>query len=363
MAQQGFPTEIVNISDFSDFRLKLEKECINKGATEVVTNLIVPSSSITLTALVPETPTEAWYCNSLTIGATKGDCIVTLSNVTGPDLGSKASSQRYIIDSTGSSTFTASLNRIVTAALNFGVTRGDGTTPMDFTLALDMYRMTNDFNFSANKVILWIGDSITRGTNLSATGGILTGDGSNLLTTALSPEDHFTFQVRNYLQTQGVDCRLVNKAMGDMDSFTLEAWRKRGWLDIDQADIIFYQMGMNCAQNPAITDSVYINNLNKIIELRNRKFKNSPIVFVGDSPTNDDTRHNRLTQLRALKAAKANISDNIYYVTLEDIFDRKVLSNYNSNDGVHPNVASNILMSNKINTYLTNTSSLLNQLK
>jgi lysophospholipase L1-like esterase len=326
----------------------LATEYINSGLS-VKTTATVPADSTTVlvTDFTSETPTELWFCESLSIGATK-KCVINVTNATGPYLGSSGLNQNYTIPE-GGGTVVVKLDRQVSAGFRFLASDGDGLTV--FTFFLEAKKMTNDLNYRSKKAILWIGDSITRGTNFTEA---FARDAGNI-NTAGAASDHFTFQVRNHFQRRGESVRLINKAMGSIDGVRVNGWLNRGWLDVHQADIIFYQLGMNDAMIPLTsTDEVYENCLRNIVDLRDRRWPNKPIVFIGDSPTDNDARHARLVDLRAIKQAIAiEFSDrNVHYITLENIFPRKTLSNYYQTDGTHPNIASNLLMSEIINVWI-----------
>ena len=225
---------------------------------------------------------------------------------------------------------------------------GDGTTSLLANINISGIRLTADFNFNANKVILWVGDSIAKGAVL---GGTTYSDVNNTIS-SVSPMDHYAFQVRNYLQGRGEDCRLVIKAMGGYTSRQMGWWIKNGWLDIDQADVVFYQLGVNDATGTT-TDQQYTDELNRLINWRDRKHPRCKIVFLGNTPLNNSTNETRLATLRNLMSAQANANNKIYYLSLANAFDRTVLSNYTSNDGMHPNIANNVNVATVINNWIS----------
>lgn len=232
---------------------------------------------------------------------------------------------------------------------------GDNTTNTRAIAYLSGNRITADLNFNANKVILWIGDSITRGSSLGGSSLVGGGGSGSNLQTAVKPTDHFAFQVRNNFQTRGIDCRLVIKAMGGYNSIDIQSIMNEGILDIQKADLIFYQIGTNdaIAGSGVVSDALFSANLDSVINFKLRKFPNSKLIFIGPTPLNNSTYETRLAQLRTIIASKASAINNIYYISLESVFDRNILTNYNASDGIHPNIANNILMSNYINSWVS----------
>jgi lysophospholipase L1-like esterase len=232
---------------------------------------------------------------------------------------------------------------------------GEGLTSTRAIAYFSGMKMTADLNFNANKVIMWIGDSVTRGSSIGGSALVGGGGAGSNLQTAVKPTDHYAFQVRNNFQRRSIDCRLVLKAMGGFNSIDMNACINEGFLDIEKADIIFYQLGINdaIAGSGIVSNDTFSQNLNAVIDFRLRKFPNSKLVFLGPTPLNNNTNETRLVELRTIMASKASTPDNIYYLSLESSFDRTVLTNYNLNDGIHPNIASNILVANVINNWVS----------
>jgi lysophospholipase L1-like esterase len=235
---------------------------------------------------------------------------------------------------------------------------GDGISSTRAIAYFSGIKMTADLNFNADKVIMWIGDSITRGSSIGGTALTGGGGGGSNLQTAVKPTDHFTFQVRNNFQRRGIDCRLVLKAMGGFNSIDMNAAINTGFLDIEKANVIFYQLGVNdaLAGSGTVSDATYSANLDAVIDFRLRKYPTAKLVFIGATPLNNNTNETRLAQLRTIMASKANTPNNIFYLSLESAFDRTVLTNYNLSDGIHPNIANNILMANAINSWVSSNS-------
>lgn len=292
-------------------------------------------------------PTQAFLMDGVTFSLNSGKATSQLTYYSGPS--NNSTGEVSIRTNLNNSSAYVSQKAIVTAGsvIAHVLRSGDGTTLINSSAMVSGVRMTADFNFSAKKVMMWIGDSITLGT---AMGGNSYSSYLNT-STSISPLDHFAFQARNKFQTKGVDCRLVIKAMGSHTSKQMGYWIKQGWFDIDQCDCIFYQLGVNDA-TLGTTDGEFTAEINRVIDLRNRKFPSAKLVLVGDTPLNNSTSETRLAQLRAIKASFASDTNKIYYMNLGNAFDRTVLTNYTSSDGTHPNIASNLLVGNTISSWI-----------
>jgi lysophospholipase L1-like esterase len=322
---------------------KAIKEGGFSGKENLNSSINIPvSGSITLSnTAIDLTPIEIAVVENAVISANKF-CSVQFQMISGPTNGSL--SRRYYV---GPGVATVPFKELWYGVPNIQLREGDGTPTYNVSATVNGYRITADLNFNADKVMMWIGDSITRGSSMGAT--VISGGQPAASTN--TPEDHFAFQVRNHFQRRGIDCRLVVKAMGGFTSRNMGVWLKQGWLDIEQCDVIFYQLGVNDASGTT-TDGEFQTELDRIVDFRDRKFPSAKLVFVGDSPLNNNTNETRLATLRGLKSAMASTPDNIYYVSLASAFDRSVLTNYTSSDGVHPNIASNALMAGVIETWI-----------
>jgi len=358
MANIGFPVTVLNEEIAVRLRGSLQsidsyirREYIYHGM-EMSGTVIVPTTGSVGITTVTLVPTECFIPAGATFAVAGGRATAQLQYMAGPfnpnpASGTSATSHRLpLLNATGNINLTGT---VFTPGSNipFTLRNGDGVSQIEATCNIAGARMTADLNFGAEKVILWMGDSVTRG---SAMGGNAYADWNNILT-AVSPSDHFAFQVRDYFRDLGIDCRLVIKAMGSYTSRMLGYWLRNGWADIDQADIIFWQPGINDA-TVGTTDAQWHEEINRVIVWRNRRFPKAPLVLVGPTPLNNGTAENRLATLRGIKATYANAQANIYYLSLGSAFDRTVLSNYTGNDGTHPNIATNLLVGNAIKSWV-----------
>lgn len=191
--------------------------------------------------------------------------------------------------------------------------------------------MTNDLNFNADKVIWWIGDSISQPTvNANVTNDKMT-----------------QFMVRDWINEQSiVDYRISIRAYGGRTTRSYETLRANGQMIIDQADIIFYQLGMNDKGSQGNESIIPLNeytvNINNFIKHKKRFYKDSYLIFLGNTPIQKDYDNNLSVAYRnAMQNCVTVANDpNIIYLSLEKSFDRTIFANYATSDtngsAVHP---------------------------
>lgn len=329
---------------FDELYARALKEGIHNGREMAIPATAVPAA-LTIAGMPP---TEQMIVESITLSVEGGSAIAQFKHCSGPDNGSSSTSKRILLQDGG--VITIPLKFVTPAGFvgSIGLSTIISGTPQ-LRGIVNGIAITADLNFNADKVIMWIGDSVSRGTSMGGT----TFNDQNW-TAAVNPFDHFSFQVRNHFQRRGYDVRLINKSMGSYKSTDATALIKFGWYDVDQVDCIFYQMGINDTGIGTPTSNAVFNaNLDAIIDYRDRIHPNAKVVFVGPSPLNNNTQETQLINFRSLMSARASVPSNIYYVSLESAFDRTVLTNYTSSDGIHPNIASNLLIGNVINNWIT----------
>lgn len=349
----GFPVKGVNNS--TDVLNKLIKES-NYNSIELFGSNTspLPNSGSTTVVAVQLLPTEVFYATSATMTLTGGSrSTVQLQYMCGPNnAGTGTVSNRFPLFNNG---ITFPINSFITAGseIKLNLRDGDASSSLFTGCNISGYRVSADTNYGAEKVIMWIGDSITRGSNLGAT--VFNDYTSNILT-ATTCNDHFAFQVKNNFQSRGIDCRLVTKAMGSYTSREMGFWLRQGFLDIDQVDLIVYQLGTNDVTK-STTDQQFTDEINRIIDWRNRVYKKiPPILFLGSTPLNNTTNEARLAQLRTIESnivTSASAGSKLYYLSLQNAFDPTVINNYTASDGTHPNIANNKLIGDKINAWVS----------
>jgi lysophospholipase L1-like esterase len=194
---------------------------------------------------------------------------------------------------------------------------------------INPYRLTLSQLNRAEKVIYWLGDSIT---GLTSVG-----------TRKFLADDFHIYQVENAINQEYVDegvslsIRTVNKAVGGQTSFDCQKYIANRVADIDQADLIMFAYGTNEAINNVSTTD-FQSYINYAWNWFKRRYPNSHMILVGATPLNNNTNNTRLIDHRAVMSSfvTATADARLSYVSMENAFDRTVLSNYTSNDGVHP---------------------------
>lgn len=342
---QSFPMRTQNRQSILDYAIK---EGTYAGMEILSTSVIAPVSGAITVGGSSLTVTECFYAQSAVMSIVGGTAVGHLQYYSGINNNSVGETNHRIPINNGRAEINLNTIFLPRTGVSFLLRNGDGTTALMASTNIGGYRMTADLNFAASKVVLWIGDSILRG---SAMDGNNFSDYVNV--SATTPDDHFAFKVRNTLNAAGKDCRLVLKAMGSYTSRMMGVYRKQGGLIIDQADLIIYQLGVNDATGTT-TDQQFSDELDAIIAMRNsvRQYSGKPILFVGPSPLNNNTHEARLSQFRTIMAGKANSGQKIYYVSCANIVDRTVLGNYAGSDGVHINAANQTPFATPISNYI-----------
>lgn len=332
---------------YQDIINHAKRESINQGVEMYTPSAVAPTSGTLNFGTNTLVPTEVFIAEAVTMTVGKGGATINVQYYSGPSnvsVGEKVH-RAYCKDNS----VTLPLREVFTAgsAMSAGLRDGDGTTALTACVNLSGYYVTADLNYNAEKVALFIGDSIMRGTTMGSTPYT----SYATILNATRPEAHFAFQVRNHFQQRGEDLRIVIKAMGSYSAREMGFFLDAGWLDIPQADIIFYQLGVNDTTK-GTTNPQFQAELDRVVAWRNRVFPDSKLVFVGATPLNNSTNETTLSGFRSLAAAMANPAQNIYYFSLATSFDRTVLTNYTSSDGVHPNIATNVLVANGYKTWI-----------
>lgn len=189
------------------------------------------------------------------------------------------------------------------------------------------YRLTDDLNFSAEKVYWHIGDSITAG-----------GTGPTNKT------KQYDWQILDYLRSQGHSIRMLNTSVSGTTAAFHDTRRAMGGYELPQADFIAYSLGTNDASG-GTTAAAFKTNIASIITHKQTRHPNAKMLILGATPRESDTVETALALLRtAASQAVAEANDpNVKYLSLGSAFDRKLVSNYASsdpaNDHTHPSDA------------------------
>lgn len=225
---------------------------------------------------------------------------------------------------------------------NLNITGGDGESVSVLAYATG-WRLCGDTNFSAKRIMLWIGDSIPE-----------TGPGSAVSTTE---SDIYTFKARNYIRdTLGKDYRMVVRALGGTGAADAAKWQQRGAMDTmcpKRVNLLFYQMGMNDTGDTTAALAA----VEGFIARALARFPYAVIVLLGTSPCESDSKHAALEIIRAGYAALAAANQpRVQYCNLGTAFDRKDASFYAASDTpgnrVHPSFAGHAALGSVLTTWL-----------
>lgn len=202
----------------------------------------------------------------------------------------------------------------------------------DFRLGVIGYRFTNDLNFTAQKTVLMIGDSICKG--------------SLGVRNSFNGSDIYPWKVRDYFKSKGQDTRLVNKGAGGRTSTDGRAWMLQQFYDILNADLILWNFGMNDVTGGfgAGKQQTYSDNIDAAIAWKQGKYPNAILLMLGPTPAQENTREAALEIARTIVEQRvANAADEkVMYLNLGDAFDRSVNANFSSTDSagdrLHPSI-------------------------
>jgi lysophospholipase L1-like esterase len=184
------------------------------------------------------------------------------------------------------------------------------TTPIPFKLGYTFsgLKVINDLNFNAEKRVYWLGDSITAGT-----------------ANAIGVNNYYQFQVRNWLSknSNSGTFRLTQKAFGGRTSVDFNTLLTYNYLFVDKPDIVFYQLGVN-DQSQSVSINTFKSNLENIIDYKNTFWKDSILVFLGPTPTQQTARNTSLNAYRNAMSEVVIASGNskVKYINLANSFDR-----------------------------------------
>lgn len=149
--------------------------------------------------------------------------------------------------------------------------------------------LADDLNFSADKKMMWIGDSIPNGAAIS----------SNKMLS-------FVYGTWKFLrETQGYNVQLISKCYSGMSSIGAEFLRSQGKFNVKQLDIIFYGHGVNdttTVSTGQTSQATYRGNLDALKNWRSKFYPNIPIIILGPTSCQNATRESQLVTLRGWAA-------------------------------------------------------------
>lgn len=177
--------------------------------------------------------------------------------------------------------------------------------------------ITDDTNFSADHVCLFAGDSTINGTGPTATYKM------------------WPFIVRDFLLSQGYNCRVVLKSVSGSTSADHELWRQSGWHGavLQRPSFGVYNLGINDSAN-ATAVGTYLANVQAYWTWWSKAFPNAPLIIMGPTPHENDTVEALSVTYRSTVAAwVASVgSARLKFADPTALWDRKVASNYAASD-------------------------------
>lgn len=187
------------------------------------------------------------------------------------------------------------------------------------------FQVYDDLDFSADKIMLVVGDSI-----LNGTAGIT------------QKSKSMEWLTRGYFQAQGSRVRVVNKSISGSTSSDHEARRTAGVYDMPQVDYLHYQLGTNDAG--VISAATAQANLAAMIAWKRQRYPKAKMIVWGSTPREDNTTETALAAIRTAQqaAVTAAADPTVLFCSLGSAFDRtQGVTVYSAQDTagqrVHPN--------------------------
>jgi len=192
-----------------------------------------------------------------------------------------------------------------------------GTSAM-LSATLTGILVTQDFDFTAKRNILIVGDSI-------AAAGAMGNDSS---ARELMSYNHFGFRLKNALKLLGKNTRIINKGMpGSLMTDSERLLLSQPHL-IEKSDLIIVYAGMNNATSTASVDNLlaFNNSIINIIKQRNIYNPNASILIVAPNVTDTASRTANIAAYRTQCESSANdatyggSSRKVYFYNAETAF-------------------------------------------
>jgi lysophospholipase L1-like esterase len=194
--------------------------------------------------------------------------------------------------------------------------------------SIEGVEITAGRDFTAPKVIMAVGDSITRGTGA---------------TNSATLQDHYTQRVKKWFMDNGTRCRLVNKGVSSLKQAGALAAASWGFYDIDACDLILYNVGVNDAGGTFGTteQTAFRTSVDAWIDYKQGRYPNAKMIVFGPTPLQTAANEAKNVTVRSIlqSAVTAAADSKIYYCSLANAFDPTNGANYvagESPNGVHP---------------------------
>lgn len=202
------------------------------------------------------------------------------------------------------------------------------------------FQVYDDFNYSADKVGLIVGDSI-----LNSTVGV---------TTKLKSTD---WLVRQRFTNLGKNVRFINRSVSGSNSNDHERFRAHGRYDFPQVDYLHYQLGTN--DQGAITPTTHQANVAAMIAWKQKRYPAAKMVVYGSTPLQDNTSETNLAAIRTAGQAAVTAANDpkVLFCSLATAFDRTNTANFASTDTAgaktHPSDTGHAQVYSVIDAFLT----------
>lgn len=172
----------------------------------------------------------------------------------------------------------------------FAIGKMDGaatTGKPNIGLQYEQLEVTADFRYDAKFRVLQIGDSIDTG-----------GMGNDPSGNPYIGKDLYPFIITDWLNTLGISCRLINKAVAGENSRHVRQ-RANAGLYSDNADLIICKIGVNDIPSTTVTVAEYKENLKSVIDMVKRTNPKASIVFLCPGTTDLTTVVANIASYRA----------------------------------------------------------------
>lgn len=205
------------------------------------------------------------------------------------------------------------------------------------TVTVTGWKITDDFNFTASKPVLYVGDSIIGGTGPTAT------------------QNMYPWIAKTNFNTLGYDTRIILKSVSGSTTANHETWRSAGYHDVLGPALIVYVVGVNDAVG-SVAAGTYTTNITAFWQWVKYRYPQSKMIICGPTPVQNDTTSGFLDQYRTAASNYVTSENNprLKYVNLGDSFDRTNTAFYIASDPagskIHPNDAGHAAIGSNFNT-------------
>lgn len=224
------------------------------------------------------------------------------------------------------------------AALNVRemLSAAPGTDTLSGGISLTGFEITDDLDWGAPKVMMFVGDSTFAGTGPTRT------------------DRHWPFMFKKYLRdTYGTRARIAFKSRSGSTSADHELWRSAGWHDIEDCHLCVYNVSINDAVG-AVSNATTIANMMAFWDWYKLRYPQGKMIICGTTPLENNTPEALAATLRtaipveiALRPAAEQAR--LKFINLGSAFDRTNATFYAGSDTpgsrIHPDDDGNAAIS------------------